>query len=355
MLSIEDIRALKRANPLADVASRCGVELRRSGSSFTGRCPFHHDQGRPNLSVCCFADASEDFFHCFRCGAGGDVIRFVRLLDNLSFPEAVARLQGTASIQPRARPAIAVRRVRHTPRWGVVERACLAAAVTLYHHSLLDNATALGYLRERGIDRGTIERCRVGYAVGSELARYLAWRRLPFGAAVRVGLLKPGGRETFAGRVVVPEIRAARPIWLIGRIVGEPVGDRPKYLGLAGRGRKPLLGWESAVGESCPIVVESVFDWLTLRNWGMGGLALLGTRVRPRVLSALARFQHFYLALNSDHAGREAAELLLDTFGDRAIPVELPGVKDVSELAPLPDGRARFLRALNPWPVRAAA
>lgn len=353
MLSIEDIRALKRANPLADVAARCGVELRRSGSSYTGRCPFHDDQGRPNLSVCSFTDASEDFFHCFRCGAGGDVIRFVRLLDNLSFPEAVARLQGTAPIQHVRRPAAITRTA--VAKWGVAERACLAAAVTLYHQSLLENAHALGYLRERGIDRGTIERCRIGYAAGGELARCLSRRRLPFGAAFGVGLLKAGGRETFAGRIVVPEIRVARPIWLIGRVVGEPAGDTPKYLGLPGRGRKPLLGWESAVGEACPVLVESVFDWLTLRSWGIGGIALLGTRVRPRVLNALSRFEHFYLALNSDVAGREAAQLLLDTFGRPAIPVDLPGVKDVSELAPLPDGRERFLRALKPWPVRVAA
>ncbi len=353
MLSIDDIRTLKRANPLAEVAARCGLELCRTGSSYTGRCPFHHDQGRPNLSICCFTDASDDFFHCFRCGAGGDVIRFVRLLDNLSFPEAVARLQGTAPIQRANRPAPITRTT--APQWGLAERACLAAAVTLYHHSLLDDVQALGYLSERGLHRSTIERCRVGYVAGDELARYLAWRRLPLRAAFRVGLLKPGGRETFAGRIVVPELRSAQPIWLIGRVLGEPRAETPKYLGLPGRGRKPLLGWESAVGEACPIVVESVFDWLTLRSWGMGGLALLGTRVRPRVLNALSRFEHFYLALNSDVAGREAAQLLVDTFGQRALPVELPGVKDVSELAPLPDGRERFLRALNPWPVRAAA
>ncbi len=355
MLSSEEIRALKRANPLAEVAARWGVELRRSGHSYVGRCPFHHDQGRPNLSICCSADVSDDFFHCFRCGVGGDVIRFVRLIENLSFPAAVARLQGSAPDQPARRPATVIRRVTRTPRWGSLERACLAAAVSFYHNSLLDNAEALGYLRDRGIDQSTIERCRIGYVSGGQLARYVAWRRLPIRAAFRVGLLKPGGREAFAGRIVVPEIRAAQPIWLIGRVIGEPMGETPKYLGLPGRGRKPLLGWESAIGEPCPVVVESVFDWLTLRSWRIGGLALLGTRVRPRVLNSLSRFRRFYLALNSDDAGREAAQLLLDTFGSRAISVELPGVKDISELAPLPDGRERFLQVLNRWPARAAA
>ena len=355
MLSTEDIRALKRANPVAEVVARCGIELRRSGRAYVGRCPFHHDQGRPNLYVCCAGDVADDFFYCFRCGAGGDVIRFLRLLENLSFPSAVARLQGAPPISPVLRSGAGIRPAPRAPVWGVDERACLASAVTLYHNSLLDNAPALAYLRSRGIGRDTVERCRLGYAPGGELARYLAWRRLPIRAAFRVGLLKPGGRETFAGRIVVPEIRAAQPIWLIGRVPGEPENGQPKYLGLPGRGRKPLLGWESAIGDACPVVVESVFDWLTLVAWGVGGLALLGTRVRPRVLNSLSRFPRFYLALNSDEAGREAAQLLVDTFGQRAVRVELPGVKDISELAPLPDGRERFLRALNQWQARAAA
>ncbi len=354
MLSNEDIRALKRANPLADVASRRGLDLRRSGTSYVGRCPFHNDQGRPNLSICAARDPADDFFHCFRCGVGGDVIRFVRLLDQLSFREAITRLEGApalASAQPRR---ATLPRSGSTPGWAAPERACLAAAVTLYQNALLDNGRALGYLDSRGIDRATIERCRLGYAAGDELRRYLAWRRLPIRAAFRLGLLKPGGRETFAGRIVVPELRAAQPIWLIGRTVGEPGGDTLKYLGLPGRGRKPLLGWESAIGQPCPVIVESVFDWLTLVSWGIAGLALLGTRVRPPVLRSLARFRHFYVALNSDQAGQDATALLVDTFGSRAVPIALPGVKDISELAPLPDGRERFLRVLT-WPARAAA
>jgi len=355
MLSKEEIRALKRAHPVADVVAGYGIQLRRSGRSLVGRCPFHHDQGRPNFNVCCPTDQADDFFYCFRCGVGGDVIRFVRLIDGLSFGQAIERLNGTATAPPGQRKITVLRRpIRKAAPWGIAERACLSAAVTLYHNSLLDNAPALAYLRGRGIGSDTIERCRVGHARGDELCRYLAWRRLPLKAAFRVGLLKPGGRETFAGRVVVPEIRATQPIWLIGRVL-DPVGDQPKYLGLPGAGRKPLLGWENAVDEPSPVVVESVFDWLTLVSWGIPGLALLGTRVRPRVLNSLSRFSHFYLALNSDQAGRKATELLINTFGQRATPIELPGVKDISELAPMPNGRSLFLQAMGRWQLHAAA
>jgi len=355
MLSQEEIRAIKRANPLPDLAGRRGITLRRNSRSYVGRCPFHDDGGRPNLSICCASDAADDFFHCFRCGAGGDVIRFVRLLDNVGFGEAIAQLEGPTGKPHNSSPRPSTRRLVRERAWGGAERSCLAAAVTLYHNSLLDQAAAVAYLKGRGIEQPTVDRCRIGYATGGELARYLRWRRLPLRAAYRVGLLRAGGAETFAGRIVVPEIRAGQPVWLIGRLVDEPGGDQPKYLGLPGRGRKPLLGWEGAAWHACPVVVESVFDWLTLVSWDIAGLALMGTGVSSRVLASLSRFASFFLALNTDEAGRQATQTIVEALGRRAIPVELPGVKDVSELAALADGRQRFLELLEPWQRRAAA
>ena len=143
MLSHEDIRAIKRAHPIENVISSYGVELRRTGRGYTGRCPFHPDHGRPNLNVCCAADPADSFFLCFRCGAAGDVIRFVARLTGLGFLEAVERL-GNPAVLPSAWAA-ARRMARRTSvrPWGDAERACLAAAVTLYNNTLLDNLPAL--------------------------------------------------------------------------------------------------------------------------------------------------------------------------------------------------------------------
>jgi DNA primase len=200
---------------------------------------------------------------------------------------------------------------------------------------------------ERGLDRTTLQRCRVGYANGDELVDYLRWRRLPVQAAIRVGLLGRDGREFLAGRVVVPEVRGGQPVWLIGRTI-QPVAEAPKYLGLPGL--KPILGWETAVASPTAVLVEGVFDWLTLLQWGFPALSLVGTRVHPAVLQALeTRFERLYLALDADAAGREAAAALRRALGAHAVGVRLPaGVKDVAELAPRPDGRAAFARALGP-------
>ena len=332
---------LKADHPVEQVIAGYGVDLRPSGRTLVGRCPFHQDGGRPNLSV---YPASRSWY-CFRCAIGGDVISFVQRTEGLGFLEAVARLTGEARGHHRA--VIAHRQwpkpERHaTTARGPAERACLAAAVELYHNRLLTEPSALAYLDGRGITRSILERCRVGYAGGGELAAYLRWRHLPIQAAVRVGLLGRDGREFLAGRIVVPEVRAGQAVWLIGRAVGlDDTG--PKYLGLPGR--KPLLGWETAAKEQSVWLTEGVFDWLTLRQWGFPAVALTGTHLRPAALRALEQFERVYLALDADAAGEEATARIAAALGSRAVPVRLPGVKDVAELALHADGRALLVRA----------
>src|SRR5215470_16254828 len=83
-----DTDLLRQRHPIVDVIAQYGIELRRSGSAFSGRCPFHVDRGRPNLA----AYPRSGRYVCFRCDAHGDAIEFVRQLENVSFREAVARL-----------------------------------------------------------------------------------------------------------------------------------------------------------------------------------------------------------------------------------------------------------------------
>ena len=258
-----DTRALKRANPIVPLMLRYGIALRQSGHVLVGRCPFHADGGRPNLTVYPAADAADDTYFCFRCSAFGDAITFVREMDGLRFPEACAHLAGSRA-GPRPASAVRPRLIRaHTSRplrhHTADELACLAAAVELYHNRLQQDERARGYLHRRGLDDAELDRWRVGYAAGHELVPYLRRRRLPVGAAMRAGLLRPKGGETLAGRIVIPEIRSGQPIWLIGRLLDSDAGrDLPRYLALPGR--KPLLGWDQARGESTVFLTEGPFD-----------------------------------------------------------------------------------------------
>ena len=343
--------ALKRDHPVEEIIERYGIELDPSGRALIGRCPFHDDGGRPNLYVY----PSTESWYCYRCSVGGDVISFVERIEGVGFCEAVVRLTGERPVTSMAtkRP---IRRntSRSSPRgvWGPDERDCLAAAVALYHNRLLTDPSALEYVRDRGLDDSVIEACHLGYAAGDELVAYLRWRRIPVQAALRVGLLRRGGREFMAGRVVVPEIRGGQPVWLVGRTI-EAQTDGPKYLGLPGR--KPLLGWEAAKDSREVFVVEGVFDWLALLKWGYPALALVGTHARPEVLRALAGFERVYVVFDTDQAGRLAAEELVRGMGGRAACITLQGVKDVAELATRPDGSSRFGWVLRQTEIAQAA
>ena len=129
---VVDTDAVRRQHPLADVVAGYGIELRRSGSALVGRCPFHADRGRPNLTV-----YRSGRWICYRCQARGDVIGFVQQMEQVGFRDAVVRLCGAHSRElahrPRSRPLPPVR----ARRLGPDELDVLAAAVELYANRLL--------------------------------------------------------------------------------------------------------------------------------------------------------------------------------------------------------------------------
>lgn len=275
-------------------------------------------------------------------------MKFVMLAEDVGFLEAVDRLAGaTAFGRIRVSPKQVVRPVPATAsQRDSKELAVLQAAFTLYHHALLAEPRALTYLLDRGLDRGAIDQCRLGYATGDQLAPYLRWQRLPIAAALRVGLLTRGGAECMARRIVVPDLCSGRPVWLIGRVLDEAVADDvPVHLGLPGP--KPLLGLDEARSSPTVIVTEGSFDYLTLKMWGYPAVATLGTHLRADLVDALRTFSRQLLVLDNDDAGLEATLLLQQQLGDSAVPVALPdGIKDPSQLATQPDGREQFAAAL---------
>jgi DNA primase len=346
-----DTSALKRAHPLTEVVAGYGVELHVRGSVLMGLCPFHDDR-TPSLLV----DPSDQHFFCFGCRACGDALTFVQRMEGLSFRAAAEHLAGSA---PRARAFSApvpagqpCLRRPVPPVRSFTERAVLAAAAELYGQQLYAEPAALAYCTKRGLEQSTLERCRVGYCRGDTLIPYLRGHGLPLVAARRVGLLHRDGRERFRGRLAFPEVRAGQPVWLIGRAIMAH-GTAPRYLGLPGA--KPLLGWEAAISSPQVTLVEGVFDLLVLRQWGEPALALAGTHASPSVLEELRRFPRIVLALDADPAGQAASAVLQRRLGGRARSLILPDVKDVSELAPQPDGYSVFLRALDAVPPLAAA
>jgi DNA primase len=350
LLTRIDVEQLRQQHPIVDVVAHYGIELRRSGACFTGRCPFHADGGRPNLVV--FPRSGR--WSCFRCGARGDAISFVQEFEHLPFREAALRLGSDLPGSPAVRrspqrPPIGARAAGSA--LGAVELEVLDAAVELYANRLMTDDTALAYMAGRGFPRELLERERVGFAAGNQLIPYLIWRRLPLDAARRTGLLRADGREFLAGRIIFPEIRAGRVTWLIGRLLrtpsDEPLAGGPRYLGLPGH--KPLLGWDAAHRDLRSVcLVEGPTDLLTLRHWGVPVLALCGTHPTPATVELLGQWARVYLVLDRDEAGQNATLHLTHVFRERAIPVKLPArMKDPADLATHPDGAELFRSAIR--------
>src|SRR5690606_37957753 len=140
---------------IAEVIGR-RVRLTRKGREHSGLCPFHNEK-TPSFTV------SEDkgFFHCFGCGAHGDVIGFVMRSESLSFPEAVERLADEAGIAvPVLSPVERESAARQATLLQVMEAAC-----AFFERQL--HGPARAYLHDRGLDDDAIARFRLGYAPDS--------------------------------------------------------------------------------------------------------------------------------------------------------------------------------------------
>lgn len=333
-----DIQSIRRANPIAEVVTNSGVELRRSGQRLAGRCPFHTD-AQPSLVV--YPEGASYF--CFGCSAGGDVIDFVSRLNGVGFRAAISLLSG-ASVEPGRRDDTRISEVpsrfRANPPTEAESRV-IDAAVAFYHQSLWRHPGALSYLALRGIDRRTARQRQVGYG-SPGLAEHFRIRGLSLEAARGVGLLN-GKWETMLGRIIIADMRDGRATWLTGRALGDA---NPRYINL--RLPTPLLGLSSVGDEEAVIVSEGAFDWLTLVQWGLPAVALLGTRSSKHTVETLRRFSRVYIALDSDDPGRRAAAELASALGSRAAIVELPtGVHDLNDLGRSTGGRQAFERCLE--------
>jgi DNA primase len=147
---------------------------------------------------------------------------------------------------------------------------------------------------------------------------------------------------------MVPELRAGRPIWFIGRAAEAEPKRRHQYLSLPGQ--RPLLGLEAVQGRRVVYVTEGPVDWLAARAWGLGACCLCGTHTPPERLPALEAAVAVYGVFDPHRAGMSAAVRLAPVVGSRWRPVQPPDGLDLAELA----ARGAVGRALFDAVVRRA-
>ncbi|MCU0293264.1 MAG: CHC2 zinc finger domain-containing protein [Thermoanaerobaculaceae bacterium] len=383
-VSKDGIERIKAANALPAVVAERGIELRKKGKTLVGRCPFHEDK-TPSFSV----TPDKGLFHCFGCGAAGDVIGFVTKHDQLSFSAALDALARRAGLdlgqemepspsRPRVRVAAKASASagasanagvggNSTSAEGDASRplplAVLPRVVEHYHRTFCERKDAQAYLAGRGFtDLELLRVLKVGYADGSLL------KAVPKTGELRdqltaLGVITKEGRELLGGCVVVPIPDPLTGSWtnLYGR--GVKVA-RHCYLPGPLRG---VLNFQAARMSDEVILAESILDALSFFQAGIStALPIYGTNgFGADVLDLLKREQvrRVILALDNDEPGRKATDAIKEKLTAAGLSVRvasLPaGIKDPNELLVSRNGDAaeafqRMLDSAEPRPVIAA-
>jgi DNA primase len=317
------------------------VALKKRGRNHVARCPFHTEK-TPSFNV----SEEKQIFMCFGCGQGGDVFRFVMLIEHISFPEAVRFIADRHGISlpeiTASSPAVA------TSNTDILRKA-MAEAVALYHRCLIESEegkSALKYILERGISQETIARFHLGYspAGGDALIQSMKNKGFSVQALEECGLVKrseDGSRvyDNFRGRVMFPITDVqGRTVAFGARAMGD---QQPKYLNspetkLYNKSRN-LYGLsfsrEAIKAQDQAILVEGYMDFVIPFQHGVENLvASLGTSLTPQQVELLGRYtREVVVSYDPDSAGLAAAQRSLDLFleGDFRVKVlRLPAGQD---------------------------
>ncbi|HEV2417797.1 MAG TPA: DNA primase [Terriglobia bacterium] len=318
------------------------VKLRKSGANFVGLCPFHQEK-TPSFAV----HPTKQIFHCFGCGVGGDIFKFVMLLDNITFPEAVERLAEKANI------TLPDRWSQGHDDAAAKERAALQkmheVAAQFYAAQLgssVEGRAARGYLEDRGLSGAAIADFRLGYApsAGAVLAQHLSEAGFAPESMETAGLVIAGrdGRrpfDRFRRRIIFPIANeSGKVVAFAGRTLG---GEEPKYLNspetpIYTKSRL-LYHLHRAASEirkqDGAILVEGYMDCIALASSGViPVVASCGTSLTVSQIRLLGRStRRVVVNFDPDSAGVAATERSLGFFLEEGFEVKvlsLPGGLD---------------------------
>ena len=351
MIEKERIESIKAGVDLAALVKSKGIDLKKNGKSYFGLCPFHDDTN-PSLSI----NPTKNLWQCFGCGAAGDVIRFVELIDKVTFPEAVSQLMADSSqlivkSKPTGRRA---KRASGQTGLTVKDRKLLGRVVSYYQHTFTQDSRGINYLtNDRGItDNQSLKDFAVGYVNGT-LLEILPEDPDVIKTLKKIGILNTKGHEIFYNCVVFPLYSNRGSIVnLYGRNIEGDNGVSHLYL----PGSRTGLVNRQAVNRSQSILLtESIIDALTLYDQGFRTvMPIYGVNgLLDDHLSFFNRkVKEAYLVFDADDAGckaTEAVSLRLKEKGIVSYPVELPD-KDVNVFfrRHTPEQFEQLLKKANP-------
>ena len=309
---------LKNQLNIVDIIGR-EVTLKKSGSNYMGRCPFHNEK-TPSFSV----NEGKQFYHCFGCGKSGDVISFVQEYYKLPFMEAVEKLATENGIKLPERRSRGPK-IDYDKYYGINAKA----ARFFYNCLGIRGNKGLAYFRKRGLSKDTITAFGLGYAPpsGHALVDHLRNEGVTDEDMLKLGLAsqgKEGIYDRFRDRVMFPIISTQDKVIGFG---GRAIGDyKPKYLNSHESEiflkKNNLFGLNLTKKEidkqQRAIIVEGYMDMISLYQSGVRNVAAsLGTALTINQARLLCRYsKNIVLSYDSDQAGINAALRGIDVIID---------------------------------------
>jgi DNA primase len=314
----EKIDQIRQALDIVEVVSDY-VGLKKQGRNYFGLCPFH-GENTPSFSV----SSDKQIFHCFGCGAGGNVFSFIMDIEGISFQEAVVKLAERANIELEMNVTSNLGEKKASKEIQAAKDAHELLR-KFYHHLLVNTKEgqhALEYLLERGFTKESIDKFQIGYSLNSWdfVVKFLAKRDFSPEWMEKAGLIikreKDGTYfDRFRDRIMFPIFdRHGQTIAFSGRSLG---ADEPKYLNSPETAifnkSKILYNFHLAKPNikklQHAVLFEGFADCIAADRAGVeNGIATMGTSLTDEHIAILRQNVHsITICYDSDNAGIEAA------------------------------------------------
>ena len=350
----EDIEKLLDSLKIEEVVGEF-VDLKKSGSSYKGLCPFHADTN-PSFSV----KPEKRICKCFVCGSGGNAVNFYSKIKNIPYMEAVKELAQKYRVNIK----------EHNAKNIDIDNEKFYQIMEDSHNFFMDkifaqeSRTALNYLANRGLDTDLIKEHRLGYAPAkwSELYEFLKEKNYSDEDLLTLGLIKKNeeGRiyDTFRNRIIFPIYSISNRIIAFGGRTLEKDNSTPKYINSPDtpifKKGKNIYGIERAVNirnKNYSILMEGYMDVLSANIFDFDtSVAPLGTALTVEQAQLIKRYSsNILLCFDTDKAGKTATErasFILKSQGFNIRVLDFENAKDPDEYL-RKNGKEAFLEVVK--------
>lgn len=335
----ETIQQIKQSLDITEVVSDY-VQLKKQGRNFFGLCPFHGENS-PSFSV----SPDKQIYHCFGCGAGGNVFSFLMEIENISFQEAVAKLAERAGITLDS----AVTRHEHGGSISKEHDQIMEAHELLakFYHHLLMNTTegqeALDYLEKRGFSKEELEAFQIGWSLPNWdfTAKFLQKRGFDSEWMEKAGLIirkeEDGSYfDRFRGRIMFPlHNEKGKVVAFSGRSLHD---EKPKYLNSP---ETPLFNKSRLLynfhrarpairKQHYAVLFEGFADVIAAASAGVEtGIATMGTSLTDAHVQQIRRIaDQVIICFDGDSAGIQAAFRAANLLSDNGCDIKVALIPD---------------------------